>query len=345
VPTYITTEFLWLDSGVIVQSRDPQHRVVFIECESLDHLYTGIGEIIGTPIEPIVVESRRRGARDYVARFISDETRERIRKREISLEPIVASQLDSSLIMGFGRAVLQTLRAGGDPDDLVEIRITNPFSVPLWCGSIAGACEAIVGDEWGVAWRELSPDTIEISAFRSEHPQAMKGMALRREYIYQQGDVELERCAACGGPAVLAAFRWQPERGIIGSAYTDRRVSINGETGLQEVFIELEKELGDAVPPVVIEAQRRFVRSGFYSIEGLLTEADFRAQFAFRGLGNLSEFRMGATGLHIRLENPTLHLTVIGFAQALYELAFSVESRVEWEVRAGGELCVEVTPI
>ncbi len=345
VPAYITSEFLWLDSGVIVQSRDPEHRIVFIECENLDPLMAGIGEILGTPIEPIVVESRRRGARDYVAQFISEETRERIIRREIELEPIVSAQMDSARVMGFGRAVLRTLRFEGGVDDLVSIRITDPFSIPLWCGNIAGAAEAIIGSEWEVDWKTLSPVMVEMAAFRSRHPQAMKERALRRKYLYRKGDVELDRCATCGGPDVLSRFRWQLEKGVIGSAYTDRRMSINGETGLQEVFFELETEMGESLPLVVIEAQRRFVKSGFFSIEGLLSEADFRTQFAFRGLGNLSGFKMGATGLRMRLENPTLHLIVVGFAQALFELAFDVKSRVDWEVRDNGDLHVEVSPL
>ncbi len=344
VPSYITRELLWLDSGVIVQSRDPGHRVVFIECENLDPLFAGIGNIIGRSIETVVIESRRRGARDYVAQFMSDETREAIRRREVDISPIIDFQMNSTLMMGFGKAELMGFRLEYDDDDLLEIKVENPFSVPLWCGTIAGACEAIVGGEWGVTCRELPQDIIEISAFRHEHSVETKGIALRKEYSYVQGDIELEKCPVCGGPAVLSRFRWQPEEGLIGSAYTDRRISINGETGLQEVFVELEKELGETIPTTVIEAQRRFVRGGFYSIEGLMSEADFRTQFAYRGLGNLSEFWMGATGLHMRLENPTLHLSVIGFAQALFELAFGVESDVDWSVSGEGDLFVDATP-
>ena len=344
VPSYITGEFLWLDSGVIVQRRDPKHRVVFIECENLDPLFATIEDIIGRSIRTIITESRRRGARDYIAQFLSDETREMIRNREIDLEPLVTAQVDSTLLMGFGKASLVRLQVEDGGDDLLEIRIEDPFSVPLWCGMVAGACEAIIGGEWGVTYRELPQDIIEISAFRREHPGETEGIALRKEYSYVQGDIELEKCPVCGGPAVLSRFRWQPEKGLIGSAYTDRRISINGETGLQEVFVELEKELGETIPTTVIEAQRRFVRGGFYSIEGLMSEADFRTQFAYRGLGNMSEFWMGATGLHMRLENPTLHLSVIGFAQALFELAFGVESDVDWSISGEGDLYVDATP-
>jgi hypothetical protein len=340
----MTDEFLWLDSGVIVQRRDPKHRVVFIECENLDPLIAGIGDIIGRSIETIVIESRRRGARDYVLQFLPEGFAEQLHRDHSALEPVIASQLAATSLMGFGLASLVDLRYEEDEDDYVDIRVERPFSVPLWCGNIAGACEAVTGGEWKAEYRHISSELYELHAFRSEHPPQVRGKALRRDYVHRPGDLELKRCATCGGPAVLSRFRWQPARGLIGSAYTDRRVSFNGETGLQEVFVELEKELGETITRVVIEAQRRFIKSGFFTIEGLLSEADFRTQFAYRGLGNLSEFRMGATGLHMKLENPTLHLTVIGFAQALFELAFGRKSGVDWELTAGGDLLAEVTP-
>jgi hypothetical protein len=344
VPSYITSELLWLDSGVIVQCRDPEHRVVFIECENLDPLFSGIGDIIGHSIETIVIESRRRGARDYVLQFLSAGFAEQLSKDSTVLEPVIASQLAGTRFMGFGLASLVDLRYQEDEEDYVIIRVEDPFSVPLWCGGFAGACEAITGGEWKVEYERMTNGHYELRAFRSQHPSELKGKALRKDYEYRPGNLDLKRCATCGGLAVFSRFRWQADRGLIGSAYTDRRVSINGETGFQEVFDELEAELGDTIPRAVIEAQRRFIKSGFFSIEGLLSEADFRTQFAYRGLGNLSEFRMGATGLHMKLENPTLHHSVIGFTQALFELAFKVRSGVDWEISGDGDLLVEVTP-
>ncbi|MBN2026032.1 MAG: hypothetical protein JW854_04665 [Actinobacteria bacterium] len=344
VPSYITSEFLWLDSGVIVQRRDTKHRVVFLECENLDPLFAGIGEIIGHSIEPIVVESRRRGARDYVLQFVPEGFQEQLSEDISVLDTAISSQLTATRFMGFGLASLADLRYEGDEEDRVIIRVEDPFSVPLWCGTFAGGCEAIVGGEWRVEYKKVPDGYYELLAHRSRHRPEIEGEVSRKEYVYRPGNVDIKKCATCGGPAVFSRFRWQADRGLIGSAYTDRRISINGETGLQDVFDELEKELGEAIPRAVIEAQRRFIKTGFFSIEGLLSEADFRTQFAYRGLGDLSEFRMGATGLHVRLENPTLHHSVIGFAQALFEMAFNVDSVVDWEINTDGDLLVKVNP-
>jgi hypothetical protein len=95
---------------------------------------------------------------------------------------------------------------------------------------------------------------------------------------------------------------------------------------------ELEKELGETIPNAVVEAQRRFVKEGFYSIDEISNEEAFRAQLALRGLGNLREMEIAATGLHMRIGNAAGHLIIAGLAQGLFDMAFDVDSHVEWEV-------------
>jgi hypothetical protein len=46
----------------------------------------------------------------------------------------------------------------------------------------------------------------------------------------------------------------------------------------------------------------------------------------------------------MRLDNAILHLMVVGLVQGLYELAFDIESEVDWELSGGGHLEIEVTP-
>lgn len=94
----------------------------------------------------------------------------------------------------------------------------------------------------------------------------------------------------------------------------------------------------------MVEAQRRFVKTGFYSIEEVGDEGDIRTQLALRGLGNLKEITMGREGVHVRLDNATLHLMVVGLIQGLFEMAFGIDSNVEWEFTGEGNLEVQVTP-
>jgi hypothetical protein len=113
---------------------------------------------------------------------------------------------------------------------------------------------------------------------------------------------------------------------------------------LDRVFHALEDELGDTVPRVTVEAQRRFVKTGFYSIQEVRDVIAFRNELALRGLGNLQELTMSPKGLFMRIDNVSGHLLTIGIVQGLFEIAFDVASFADWELSEEGNLTVEVVP-
>lgn len=344
VPSFVVKEILWLDSGVIVQSKDAGHRLVLIECENLDPLFAMVGEAVGIPLEPLVIESRRKSAKDFVQKYLPEGFPEMLRKNPSLLDAAVGAQFESTRLMGMGLGRMVERRYEWDEEDYAVVEIRDPFSIPLWIGNLLGGIEAIVGGDWWFEYLHVSKELCEVRFFRSRHEVRSGRDFERREYRYRPGGVNLERCAACGSPAVLSRFVWMLDRGFVESVYTDRRVAMNGEAGLREVFSALEIELGEGIAREVVDAQRRFIKGGFYSIDGLLNEADFRTQFAFRGLGDLRRFAMGPTGLYMELEDSTLHLMVAGFAQALFELAFGGESVVEWDLDEDDKLTVKVNP-
>jgi len=122
-------------------------------------------------------------------------------------------------------------------------------------------------------------------------------------------------------------------------------MAIQGDVLLDPVFHELEEELGDEVPRAVVEAQRRFTKSGFYTIEDITDEGDFRTQLALRGLGNLKELNMRRKGMQLRMENVALPLIIVGLAQGFFEIGFGTSATdVEWQLYEDGSLEAEVTP-
>jgi hypothetical protein len=122
-------------------------------------------------------------------------------------------------------------------------------------------------------------------------------------------------------------------------------MAIQGDVLLDPVFHELETELGEDVPRAVVEAQRRFTRSGFYTIEDITDEGDFRTKLALRGLGNLKELSMKRKGMHLRMENAALPLIIVGLAQGFFEIGFGIDATaVDWELSDEGDLEAEVKP-
>lgn len=223
------------------------------------------------------------------------------------------------------------------------VRYRYPCSVPIIAGAVAGAVEAFIDRTVGVTYQEISPDTVEIRVCESVHPLEMRNRLWFKPHQPSRGGIELRKCATCGGPARLSGFGWDPDTGIIRDGATGRRVALLGPPIIDTFLEELGGELGESVPEIVVEAQRRFVRNGYYPV-ALVHDQQMREQLALRGLGDLKELKMDRGGVRLRLENAVLPLFGVGLMQGLYELAFGIESRAEWEISEDGTLIVNVAP-
>jgi hypothetical protein len=344
VPEPVKQGQIWLNNGDIVQAVNPRARLGFIECENLDPLFRNVGEIIGMSIENLVVNIDARAVERFMSQLIPESMKEMVQARQMDPRLFLDNIMTYCHIIGFGRYEYIDSRYMRNDDDFSITRVEAPFSVPEAAGGIAGVASALVGGEHAVTYEKISQDLYEFKTRWTEYPEILKEKLRIRPYHHRDGDIELERCATCGVPAALSGFRWYLDRGLIVNKHNGRRMAILGPEHLDVLFRALEEELGETIPDVVVEAQRRFTRTGFYSIEEVSNEGDFRAQLALRGMGNLREISMGVSGMRIRIDNAAGHLLIVGMAQGLFEMALDVGSNVEWELTEDGNLEVEVRP-
>jgi hypothetical protein len=344
VPAIFNERQVWLNNGDIVAAPEKENRLGFIECENLDPLFKKIEEIIGISIEPLIMNITARGVERYTVNLMPDEIREMVRNKQLDPGTLAGPILEYCHILGYGRYEFVDSRYQRDDDDYSIIRIEAPFSVPEAAGSIAGVIAGMTGGESEVTYKEISPGLYEFVTRWTEYPDILKEKMKTEPYIHRDGDLELERCASCGAPAGLSAFRWDFDRGLILSKHTGRRMAILGPELLDVLFDALEEELGEAIPAAVVEAQRRFVKTGFYTIDEISDEGDFRTQLALRGMGNLRELTMGSQGIRMRIDNAAGYLLTVGMVQGLFDLAFDLDSIVEWELTEEGDLEMEVKP-
>jgi hypothetical protein len=160
---------------------------------------------------------------------------------------------------------------------------------------------------------------------------------------HKPGDISFDKCPKCGGPMALSEYKWDMDRGVIENRTSGIRMALVGPAALDAFIDELEKELGDTIPAVVVEAQRRFIKTGFYSLGEVASEELFRSQLAIRGFGNLKDVEWRKHGLRFRLENPCLNPLIAGIALGLFELASGEEGRAEWKQTEDGDLVVEIS--
>jgi len=344
VPEPFNQGQMWLNNGDIVQRVNPEARLGFIECENLDPLFANIGDIIGMSIEKMIVNLTARGTEKFIGVLIPKTVKEMVQAKQMDPRIFTGNIITYCHVIGFGKYELIDSRYERDEDDYSVTRIDAPFSVPEAAGAIAGVTSALVGGEHAVTYKMLSPGLYEFTTSWTEYPEELKKKLQTSPYQHRDGDLELGRCATCGLPKALSEFKWYLDRGLIVNKHTRRRMAILGPELLDVLFAELEKELGETIPNVVVEAQRRFVKTGFFSIDEMGNEGDFRAQLALRGMGNLQEMKMGSRGMRLRVDNVAGHLLMVGMAQALFEIAFNIDSNVEWELSAEGDLEVEIRP-
>jgi hypothetical protein len=305
VPSQFSETHLWLGGGVIVQGNDQEHRMVLLECANL--------------------------------------VKEQVRRHDISVEPLIEAVNITGHVLGYGDSkLIEVIYVDGE-DDVVKEQVSEPYSILLWCGDLSGSSEAVTGKDHVVDYHQLSADLWELRAWPKPRPEELQERLQLKKYDYVEGDIELERCPSCGGPSAFSAYSWDTKRGVIETAATGRRVALLGPGYLETIFEELERELGEEIPGVVVEAQRRFTNKGLYSAEEIGTEDEFRDLLALRGLGNLREMKIEKSSLKMRLQNTCLHLMIAGLIQAYFETATGSDSQVEWELEEDGTLELEVT--
>ncbi len=341
VPRRITKEHTWLDNGIIVETKNPARRMLFFESENIVELFRNIEEIISLDLERIIIESQRRMTYDYVVHLVPPAVKKVALK--VGLKLLAKNLLSLTRLMGYGDTVLDSLKYKGGADDHVAVIIRNPWFLQSYCGLLSGGMEAVTGLSSDVNYEEVAPGAYRITTHISAHPVELAERLQELQHSRKEGRLRLERCPRCGGPQDLAQFVWNLEEGTILTKDNRRRMVLVGPGEFEPVFEELERELGEHIPKVVIEAQRRFVTEGFYSREDIRQETDLIRHFALRGLGNLREIRLYKDRLSAHLENPCLSLVVVGLFQGFYELIFGHQGEAEWEIKPDGDLVVEVS--
>lgn len=340
VPRSISKHNVWLSNGTILEDNDPDHRVVFVENDSLRDTFGGIEKILGISIEHIIVESQRRSTFESVTRTLPAPLRLILRYAGTGL---IARYLKQSG-QGNGKGAIEIIsfRRRRSKDDYIKLRVREPFSLAHFCGNVAGAVEGVDGREVNVTYEEVSPGEYELTVHMTGHPRELQERLQRKTPRYKPWDIDLPRCGTCGVPAMISEYTWSWDRGVIENKDSGRRMIVVSTATQDAIIDELVSELGEPVREALVEAQRSLVASGFFSSDEIKGIDDFRTQFAYRGLGNLVEIDFAGERLHARIENPCLHPMVVGLIQGLFDGAKGGQSDLEWETATDGDLVVDV---
>jgi hypothetical protein len=346
VPVQVSKSQTWQTNGVISETKDPDHRMVFFESGNLQNVYRNIEAAIGVSIERIVVESQSRSTREYLEKLISPVVRKLL---ALFYQGLIATRMANIAdLYGYGKMdvleiKVQRLPFGDHKGDYMVMSVRKPYSIYRLTGDILGGMEASTGRACTASREDVDEDNYRFTMKAGSHPPELKERLGRKKYAQKNGNIELERCPSCGIPIGLARFKWDLENGIIADRDSGRRMAIFGPGAAEAAFEDLEAELGEAIPETVIDAQRQYVKASMKSEDYQNFTSELEEVLALRGLGMLTRFEAGDKLISVTIENACLHLWMVGIIQGLFELGIGKSSTTrEWDLTTEGVLTVTV---
>ncbi|OFW65320.1 MAG: hypothetical protein A2V52_01055 [Actinobacteria bacterium RBG_19FT_COMBO_54_7] len=333
-----------MNNGDIVQRLNNKARMAFGECEFLDPLFQMIEQMIGAPIEHMLINLTARASALYLAWLIPAEVRQMVQSKQLEMTPFMEGLTTLAEVSGFAKYERLGMRYENDQDDYCKYRVIDPFSLPLAAGGYVGAVTGVVDGEHAVTYKEILPNTYEFTTHWDKYPTVLKEKLRVRGHNHKEGDIHFERCETCGAPKECSDYEWLLEKGNIRHRRDGRRMVLLSPEMIDPVFTALESELGEIFPAVVVEAGSKVMKGGFNTIDLLDNEACIRHHLAFRGFGNLVEISATPKKMSVRMKDACFFLLLAGMFQAAFEKAYDVDSNIEWEITEETELQLTVTP-
>ncbi|MBN2168821.1 MAG: hypothetical protein JW738_06210 [Actinobacteria bacterium] len=361
VPKFISTELHWGGDGTITTPASKDLRWVFFESDNIDALFNGLEELIGVPLDNIVIESRRREVRYYMSKkWPPEDIRDYLDRREGEKKgaPVTPEETQRfyesaklqvigvqniGRVYGYGEMQPADSWEKGDKYPWRYNIIRNSYSVLMNVAVLIGAVEAFEKKDMWAEYKEIGENTFIVSSIEGEHPVSLKERLWMHKYEPKPGDISYNRCPGCGLPEDVSRCVWFMNKGIIYDPLVNRRMALFGPSSVDSILKDLEFELGESVPSLVIEAQRRITREEMSGEDWKRRAPDFKRMISTRGLGNLVKFEGDKTYLTLTIQNSCLTLIMVGAVQALVELALKWErSDYEYELKEDGDLVVTI---
>lgn len=336
VPEEISKGSRWENSGIITALATPGQRSFWYEAEGFNTLFRNIEELVGLPIDRIIIEGKRKNSLEYLQDFLSG-----IRgflARAFLRRKVYNSISDLGAIFGYGHFEVLDIKKG----EHVRIYGRNIYSMPLLMGDLMATFNAVEGLSADIKVEEESGGFIFIIT-PGETPEVELSSRLKVEALpLKPGNIDFKWCPRCGVPLDLMEFKWDLEEGTITNDNTERQIASLGMEHIDAVFRELEAELGEDIARIIVTAQRDYAKQALTKEELEGGSRYFNRFFALRGMGNLVQFDMSDNAFAAVVENARPPLMVAGILQGIFEARSESESTCDYKRGDDGTLTVSV---
>jgi len=323
-----------MSNGTIVSRGDPRIRQVFYEADLLPELRRRISEGLGFPVNRIFYEAERNSVRIVIAALLKSQAI----KTTLRIPPLKAGAVRFFNNMAWMTGTANSRTVEYHTGKFGVARMRNPWDLDLMAAVVVGAFEALEGRPLRSFWKKDGDEYL----LRVEVTEAKPELSSRLEVEYpplKDGDYRHHRCPRCGIPLDIRYMEWSEDEGlIIDTRRGIRMLNWEGFT-LQLVARELVRELGDAVIPIIVDAERDYTKKMLDDL-GLIGSSDEKRGDLLQemlsllplygqGLATDVEYTSGGV-LRVWVDNPYSDLFMAGRLAAFYEAMEGKKARVDW---------------
>lgn len=328
----------WRGDGTVVGSDTavPLQRAI-VEAGELERLLDALSETIGMSVDRFLVESQKNvGKALYTtmpARHFGLVPNRRY------LRPLFIARLfmrpvsDRIAELGNGRPSIEEYRAGC----YWVLRFCNPCVIPMLIGSSMGIFESMEKTSSSRYEHRLEGEDLLITIRHGGTAPCSEKRLYLEEVRPGGGPFRFDRCPDCSAPLPAAlCFDWDIDSGFILNRLTGKREVVVAVQSLNAMVRELESELGDEIPGILYETQKRLegerltpLGTGTPGVfwDGYLTD------LAVHGLGYPLEFEAGTDRVAATTGNTYNQLLYAARLAAGLEKLTGRGSRIEWSQR------------
>lgn len=361
VPYLLGSYGEWTTAGTISSKREKTERYYIYDAQAIRKVLSGIEAMIGMDIERIVIESRRRRTFDIWSKSLPkwQSALFSVPAKELSQGGIIAKVMKRpflgmvklisdyisgfGLVLGFGRTLPGEGWKKREPLSYRNMILRNPYCLPMVLGDMLGAIEFLEKRDLQVEYEAIGEEEYKVALVEGGHPLELSDRLKREPYDIKKGSISFDKCSKCGVPVEISSYAWDYEKGTVVDPESGDRLFISEVDATQAVLDDLESELGEAIPKMVIDTQREYLKPGAKLVAWKNDEVALRHSLALRGMGNLVRFEMSEAGLDVTVENACLPPLLVGAAQALFEKTYDkAESTREWRFEEDGVLSIAI---
>lgn len=342
VPRMLTSEHRWGSNGTISLTNDPSHRMVIVDNEALNNVLDSVSERINMPLDSIIAEAKRRSGKHFMDAILS------------GIKGVVARNLISSKVyqqlskqvsmLGLGSAEVVAYKR----HSYLEGRVENAYNDPAITGDISGAFESV--ERVNASYDYSNDERGVLSIFLTRGDEVREEYADR--FLYRppplmQGSNIFELCPACKAPIEIGKlYDFEMDRGLILEQKTGHRVILIGVATLNNLFGELENELGEEIPRMIMTIEKERV-CGVIEAKGKELDTGeagylrYMKALQLRGMGNGTSVEISNGTVKARVDNPYYEPLVAGFLAGFYE-ATTGKANVRWTGAESGYTTVTI---